>query len=192
MPITRRALVGIPATLSAAKFAQAAPVRYRDLEYHDGRLSWPGGSARAAIGRAGVSAHKKEGDGATPSGTYPLVSLFYRADRMARPRSGLPTRALSLRDAWVDDPADRNYNRLVALPYPAHAEPMWLEDAVYDLLVVIGYNMAPVAPGAGSAIFLHVARADFAATAGCIAVERATLIRLTPFLGPSSTIAIRG
>ncbi len=87
-------------------------------------------------------------------------------------------------------PADRNYNRRVSLPYPAHAEPMWLDGPVYDLLVVIGYNMAPVVPGAGSAIFLHVARADFAATAGCVAVERTVLIRLMPLLGPDSTITI--
>lgn len=101
-------------------------------------------------------------------------------------------RALSSRDAWVDEPADANYNRLVSLPYPAHAEPMWLDDAVYDLLVVVGYNMDPVVPGAGSAIFLHIARPDFSPTAGCIAVDREVLLGLLPLLGPGSTIAIRG
>jgi L,D-peptidoglycan transpeptidase YkuD (ErfK/YbiS/YcfS/YnhG family) len=69
------------------------------------------------------------------------------------------------------------------LPYSAHAEPMWLDDAVYDLLVVIGYNMAPVIPGAGSAIFLHIARPDFSPTAGCIAVDKEVLLRLVPLLG---------
>ena len=69
---------------------------------------------------------------------------------------------------------------------------MWLDDAVYDLLVVIGYNTDPVVPGAGSAIFLHIARPDFSPTAGCIAVERDVLIRLMPLLGPGSTITIRG
>lgn len=192
MPIARRALLALTAMLSVAGLAQAAPALSLDLRYCKGRLRWPGGSARAAVGRAGVTASKKEGDGATPSGTFPLVSAFYRADRMARPRSGLPMRALSPKDAWVDDPADRNYNRLAALPYPAHTEPMWLEDAVYDLLVVIGYNMHPVVPGAGSAIFLHIARFDFSPTAGCIAVDRQVLLRLIPLLGPGSTIAIRG
>ena len=191
MPIARRALLALPAVFSAAGLAKAATARYQDLEYRDGRLLWPGGSARAAVGRAGVAAVKKEGDGATPAGIYPLVSGFYRADRMAPPRSGLPMRALSPGDAWVDDPADPNYNRLVTLPYPAHTEPMWLDDAVYDLLVVIGYNMDPVVPSAGSAIFLHIARPDFSPTAGCIAVERDVLIGLVPLLGPGSTIAIR-
>ena len=139
-----------PAGASGSVFGgglgRAAMARYRDLEYQDGRLLWPGGSALAAVGRTGVAAVKKEGDGATPAGTYPLVSGFYRADRMAPPRSGLSMRALSPGDAWVDDPADRNYNRLITLPYPAHSEPMWLDDAVYDLLVVIGYNIGPGRP----------------------------------------------
>jgi L,D-peptidoglycan transpeptidase YkuD (ErfK/YbiS/YcfS/YnhG family) len=192
MPIARRALLALPAAFSAAGLAKAAMARYQDLEYQDGRLLWPGGSARAAVGRTGVAAVKKEGDGATPAGTYPLVSGFYRADRMAPPRSGLSMRALSPNDAWVDEPADRNYNRLITLPYPAHSEPMWLDDAVYDLLVVIGYNTNPVVSGAGSAIFLHIARPDFSPTAGCIAVKQEVLIHLMPFLGPGSTIAIRG
>jgi L,D-peptidoglycan transpeptidase YkuD (ErfK/YbiS/YcfS/YnhG family) len=161
-----------------------------DLDYRDGRLYWPGGAARAAAGRAGVTHHKTEGDGATPAGTFPLVSVFYRADRLTPPPPRLPMRALRSSDAWVDDPADPDYNRLVSLPYPGHTEAMWLDDGVYDLIVVIGYNMDPVAPGAGSAIFLHVARPDFAPTAGCIAVEREVLLRLMPRLGPASTITI--
>ena len=190
MPIARRALLALPAAFSAAGLAKAAMARYQDLEYQDGRLLWPGGSARAAVGCTGVAAVKKEGDGATPAGIYPLVSGFYRADRMAAPRSGLPMRALSPGDAWVDDPADPDYDRLATLRYPAHSEPMWLDDAVYDLRGD-GYNMDPVVPSAGSAIFLHIARPDFSPTAGCIAVERDVLIGLVPLLGPGSTIAIR-
>jgi L,D-peptidoglycan transpeptidase YkuD (ErfK/YbiS/YcfS/YnhG family) len=192
MPIARRALLALPARLPAAGLAKMAPAMYQNLEYRDGLLTWPGGAARAAVGRAGVRADKTEGDGATPAGTYPLVSGCFRADRVAAPRSGLPMHAVSPTDAWVDDPADRNYNRRVALPYPAHAEPMWLDDPVYDLLAVIGYNMEPVVPGAGSAIFLHIARPDFSPTAGCIAIDREVLVDLMPFLGPGSTITIHG
>jgi L,D-peptidoglycan transpeptidase YkuD (ErfK/YbiS/YcfS/YnhG family) len=188
MPIARRALLAF----SAAGLAKAAMTRYQDLEYQHGRLLWRDGSARAAVGRTGVAAVKKEGDGATPAGIFPLVSGFYRADRMAPPRSGLRMRALAPGDVWVDEPADPDYNRLITLPYPAHSEPMWLDDAVYDLLVVIGYNTNPVIPDAGSAIFLHIARPDFSPTAGCIAVAPDVLIHLMPFLGPGSMIAIRG
>ena len=191
MPIARRALLALPAMFFAAGLGKTAAA-WQDLEYRDQRLRWPGGSTRAAVGRTGVTTTKKESDGATPAGTYPLVSGFYRADRLAAPRSGLPMRALSPSDAWVDDPADANYNRLVSLPYPAHTEPMWLDDAVYDLLVVIGYNIDPVTPGAGSAIFLHIARPDFSPTAGCIAIASEVLIGLMPLLGPGSTITIRG
>jgi L,D-peptidoglycan transpeptidase YkuD (ErfK/YbiS/YcfS/YnhG family) len=190
MPIDRRVLLAFPVLFSGAGSAKAAAT-YQNLEYHDGRLIWPGGSARAVVGRNGVAANKREGDGATPAGTFPLASGFYRPDRTAPPPSGLLVRALSPRDAWVDDPADHNYNRLVSLPYPAHTEQMRLEDAVYDLLVVIGYNMDPVVPGVGSAIFLHIARPDFSPTGGCIAVEKDVLVRLMPLLGLGSTITVR-
>lgn len=167
-----------------------APIADAKLEYRGGWLSRRGGGVRAAAGRSGVVAHKVEGDGATPAGTFPLVAAFYRADRLPRPQTRLPLRPLAPSDAWVDDPADPNYNSLVSLPYPAHSEAMWLDDAVYDLVVVIGYNMAPVVPGAGSAIFLHIARPDFSPTAGCIAIARAALLELMPLLGPSSSITI--
>ncbi|HUC10017.1 MAG TPA: L,D-transpeptidase family protein [Stellaceae bacterium] len=186
---TRRAVLAIPVHLAAASLADAASDQ--DLEYRDGWLRWPDGMTRAAIGWAGVSTQKKEGDGTTPAGVFPLIRAFYRADRISPPpQTRLPLRALSPRDGWVDDPADRSYNHLVSLPYPAHTEAMWLADAVYDLLVVIGYNIAPVIRGAGSAIFLHIARPDFSPTAGCVAIEQAALVKLMPLLGPGSRISI--
>ncbi len=165
--------------------------RYVDLTYAQGRLTWPGGSARAACGKSGVKADKREGDGASPAGTFPLVSGFYRPDRMAPPRTDLQMTAMQPNHGWVDDPADPNYNRLVQLPYPAHHEEMWLADHLYDIVVVIGYNTDPVVPGAGSAIFLHVARPNFSPTEGCIAVARDVLEPLLGLLGPGSTITIR-
>jgi len=161
------------------------------LAYSAGHLSWPGGQTRAICGRGGVRADKREGDGASPEGTFPLLYGFYRPDRIARPPSGLAMTALQPDDGWVDEPVDPNYNRAVKLPYPASHEEMWLQDGLYDLVVVIGYNMAPVVPGHGSAIFLHVARPDFAPTAGCIAIERQVLAGLLGLLGPGSRITIR-
>ena len=122
------------------------------------------------------AADKREGDGASPAGTFPLVRAFYRPDRLAPPPTGLPLAPLRPNDGWVDDPADPQYNRLVALPYPAHHEEMWRADGLYDLVVVIGYNTDPPVPGRGSAIFLHVARPDLAPTEGCIAVAREVLV----------------
>jgi L,D-peptidoglycan transpeptidase YkuD (ErfK/YbiS/YcfS/YnhG family) len=183
-------LLFVPALLTAAGLSAAAQTKVENLEYRDGRLHWSRGSAAAAVGRAGVRADKHEGDGATPAGTYPLVSILYRPDRMAPPASRLPVKPLAPSDGWVDEPADVNYNRPVTLPYAASAEQMWREDDLYDALVVIGYNMQPVIPGAGSAIFLHIAKPDFAPTAGCVAVKREVLLGLLPLLGPGSQIAI--
>jgi L,D-peptidoglycan transpeptidase YkuD (ErfK/YbiS/YcfS/YnhG family) len=189
--ISRRGLLALVVPLMAARLPQAAETKYENLEYREGRLYWSRGSAAAAVGRAGVKADKREGDGATPAGTYPLVSVLYRKDRVNPPTSHLPVRPLAPNDGWVDAPSDARYNRLVELPYPASAEEMWREDGLYDVLVVIGYNLEPVIPGAGSAIFLHVASPDFAPTAGCVAVTKEILLGLIALLGPGSTITIR-
>ena len=190
--IARRSFFWLPVQLTAAHLAGAVPVAYESLglEYRGGQLNWPGGSAAAAVGRSGVRTDKHEGDGATPAGTYPLFHILYRQDRIAPPVSQLPVSPLVPGHGWVDDPSDPNYNRLVSLPYPARTEPMWREDELYDALVVIGYNTDPVVPGAGSAIFLHIATANFAPTAGCIAVRKEVLLGLLPLLGPGSTITI--
>jgi len=188
--LRRSVLGGLGAFLagSGGGGAMAGPV---NLEYRGGRLFWPSGSARAAIGRAGVRVAKREGDGATPAGTFPLRFGMCRRDRISLPSLVLPMTPLSERHAWVDDPQDSNYNRLVELPYPAHVERLWRSDEIYDLLVVVGYNMKPTRPGAGSAIFLHIARPDFAPTEGCIAIARDELLRLLPELGTKSTLTIR-
>jgi L,D-peptidoglycan transpeptidase YkuD (ErfK/YbiS/YcfS/YnhG family) len=181
--LSRRALFGaLLATLPVP-----SPI---DLAYAGGELSWAGGAVRAACGKGGVRADKREGDGASPAGRFPLVSVFYRPDRVSPPQTGLPIAALTAEMGWVDDPADLNYNRLVALPYAASHEELWRADEIYDLIVVIGYNNAPVVAGAGSAIFLHVARPDYSPTSGCIAVAKPVLVSLLGLLGPGSTITI--
>jgi L,D-peptidoglycan transpeptidase YkuD (ErfK/YbiS/YcfS/YnhG family) len=169
----------------------AALPRFVDLTYSAGRLSWPGGAEPAACGRGGVRPDKREGDGASPAGRFALLAGFYRADRITLPPTNLPMTALRPEDAWVDDPADPGYNRLVSLPYPAHHERMWRKDGIYDFVVPIGYNSDPPLPGRGSAIFLHVARPDFAATSGCIAVACDVLAGLLGLLGPGTMITIR-
>jgi L,D-peptidoglycan transpeptidase YkuD (ErfK/YbiS/YcfS/YnhG family) len=133
-------------------------------------LDWGAGPRRCAIGPAGIARKISEGDGVTPLGVFSLREAFYRADRVAKPKSILPVRAIARDDGWCDATDDRNYNRLVKLPYPASAEILWREDHVYDLVAVIGFNDDPVTPGKGSAIFLHLARPDYPPTAGCVAL----------------------
>lgn len=190
MGASRRIVLSSALAWAAMDTASAGETRHADLRYSGSRLFWPGGSSPAACGRGGVRADKREGDGASPAGTFPLVRLFYRPDRNATPHTALPATALRPSDGWVDDPDDRQYNRLVSLPYPAHHEEMWRADGLYDLVVLIGYNIDPPMPGRGSAIFLHVARPDLAPTEGCIAVPRDVLASLLGLLGPGSAITL--
>jgi len=141
-----------------------------------GVASWRGLRLRCALGRGGIRRDKREGDGATPVGSWPMRRLLYRADRVALPQTALPSSAIAEDDGWCDAPQDRNYNLPVRLPYSASAETLYRQDGVYDLIVPLGYNDAPVVPGAGSAIFLHVARGDFAPTEGCVALALADLL----------------
>jgi L,D-peptidoglycan transpeptidase YkuD (ErfK/YbiS/YcfS/YnhG family) len=186
--ICRRTLL---AAMSILPLPVSAAMSRVDLVFENGLLSWSGGSARAACGKAGVRADKREGDHASPAGTFPLLRAFYRPDRVAAPQTGLPLAALKESDGWVDDVADPHYNTLVALPYAASHEELWRADALYDLIVVIGYNTDPVVPGKGSAIFLHCAAPDFHGTEGCIAIARETLAALLGLLAPGSTITIK-
>jgi L,D-peptidoglycan transpeptidase YkuD (ErfK/YbiS/YcfS/YnhG family) len=189
--IPRRSVLAAPlATLAAPNGATESRKNHVSLEYRKGRLFWPDGNARAAVGKGGVRIEKKEGDGATPAGFFPLLSAMYRPDRVKPPVTDLPLTPLVKAHAWVDDPLDTNYNKLVELPYPAHVEKLWRTDAIYDLLVVIGYNINPTVSGAGSAIFLHIARPSFLPTVGCIAIERRYLAILIGLLGPGSMITI--
>lgn len=155
-----------------------------------GLLSWAGGEMRCALGRTGIRADKREGDGATPAGVFPLRRLLYRPDRLALPTTSLETLAIRPDDGWCDDPADPRYNRPVRLPYPARHEALWRDDRLYDLVVVLGHNDDPVVPGRGSAVFLHVAAADYAPTAGCVAVATGDLLDLLAACRPADRLAI--
>src|SRR5262245_47607215 len=137
---------------------------------------WAAGARRCAVGHGGIAEKREEGDGITPIGNWPLRRVFYRADRIARPQCVLPVTPLEPHDGWCEAPDDPDYNRLVRLPHRATAETMWRDDHLYDVVVVVGYNDAPVIAGKGSAIFLHLARADFTPTAGCVALELPDLL----------------
>ncbi len=151
-------------------------------------LSWKGREYRCAIGGAGVLSDKSEGDQATPAGCFLLRRLLYRADREPAPASRLPTAPIDRADGWCDDPADPAYNQQVTLPYPARAERLWRDDRLYDLLVVLGHNDDPIVPGAGSAIFLHLASEDYSATEGCVALKRDDLLEVLEDAGTETKL----
>jgi len=136
----------------------------------DGTVRFQGRVFRAALGRGGIRQDKHEGDGATPSGDLPLRRVLYRADRVARPDCAVPIEPIAPDDGWCDDPSHPDYNRMIRLPHPARHEALWRDDGVYDVVGVLGWNDAPAVRDRGSAIFLHVARPDFAPTEGCVAL----------------------
>lgn len=157
----------------------------------DGQLAFGGHRFRCAIGRGGLSADKREGDGATPLGCFPLRRIFYRADRVTLPPVPLPAIPLTQADGWCDDPSHPDYNRHVRLPHPARHEAMWRDDHLYDVVVVLGHNDDPPRPGLGSAIFLHVAKPDYAPTEGCVALALPDLLTLLGRCGPNARLCVQ-
>ncbi len=143
-----------------------------------GRIVGPLVDAPCALGRAGlVSAEsKQEGDGKTPAGTYPFRRVFYRPDKMVSPICTLDTLPVSADLGWCDDVKSPHYNKLVRLPFSASHEKMWRDDALYDLVLVIGHNDSPPVQGKGSAVFVHVAKEGFAPTEGCVALTEPALL----------------
>jgi L,D-peptidoglycan transpeptidase YkuD (ErfK/YbiS/YcfS/YnhG family) len=155
-----------------------------------GYLRFGAWSAPCALGRSGTTALKREGDGATPRGRFQLRCVFYRPDAK-RPKVALALRSIRRDDGWCDDPSDRNYNRRVRMPYPSSAERLWRPDGLYNVIVVLGYNDVPRVRNRGSAIFMHVARADFGPTEGCVALRERDLRRLISLLPRRCEIDIR-
>jgi L,D-peptidoglycan transpeptidase YkuD (ErfK/YbiS/YcfS/YnhG family) len=153
---------------------------------------WGMGPRRCAVGRSGIAEKLREGDGVTPIGRWPLRQVFYRPDRVMRPPGSFPLTALSRDDGWCDAPGDPSYNRHVKLPYPASAEQLWRADALYDLILVVGYNDAPVVSGKGSAIFIHVAQRDYAPTDGCVALSQPDLLAALAVLELDAVLDIQG
>jgi L,D-peptidoglycan transpeptidase YkuD (ErfK/YbiS/YcfS/YnhG family) len=156
------------------------------------RARWGEAAWRCAVGRGGIGWKQGEGDGVTPVGRWPMRRVLYRADRLPRPETALPCQEIAADDGWCDDPADPAYNRPVRLPYAASHERLAREDHVYDLVVVLGHNDDPVVPGAGSAVFLHLARDDWAPTEGCVALRLPDLLEVLRTAGPGSAVAVRG
>ncbi len=143
-----------------------------------------------ALGRGGIRANKREGDGGTPRGDFRLVRLWYRADRHSPPRTRLPVRRITRDVAWCEDPCDRRYNRPFRRAADEPGDRLWRTDALYDFIVEIDHNARPRVAGRGSAVFIHVARPGFRPTAGCVALALPRLRWLLARVGPQTRITI--
>lgn len=144
-----------------------------------------------SLGRSGIRANKREGDGATPRGRFRLVRLWWRADRFPRPSTALPSRRIHSDDGWSENPSDRNYNKPVKVPASSGADRLWREDYLYDFIIELDHNTRPRISNMGSAVFIHFAREGFKPTAGCVGLRPSDLRRLLPRLSRHTLIDIR-
>jgi L,D-peptidoglycan transpeptidase YkuD (ErfK/YbiS/YcfS/YnhG family) len=153
-------------------------------------LTAGGRTFRVALGRAGIKAGKREGDGGTPPGRFHPVRLWWRPDRLPRPSTRLPTRRIAPDDAWCEDPSDRRYNRPFRRSANEPGDRLSRDDGLYDLIVEIDHNTRPRISGLGSAVFIHIARQGYRPTAGCVALSRSDLLRLLAWLTRKTRIDI--
>jgi L,D-peptidoglycan transpeptidase YkuD (ErfK/YbiS/YcfS/YnhG family) len=143
-----------------------------------------------ALGRGGILADKREGDGATPRGRFRLVRLWWNPERGPRPATRLPVRRIAPDDAWCEDPADRRYNRPIKMANAAAGDRLRRHDHLYDLIIEIDHNTRPRIARHGSAVFIHLARPGLAPTAGCVAMPKSRLRRLLSQVDPRTRIVI--
>jgi L,D-peptidoglycan transpeptidase YkuD (ErfK/YbiS/YcfS/YnhG family) len=178
----KKVAVDRPLTTIAVRAAAGHPDR--------GWLTAGGTAIPVALGRGGIRANKREGDGGTPRGVFRPLRLWWRADRAPRPHTALPVRIIGPDDAWCEDPSSRHYNRAIRRSREQHGDRLRRDDHLYDFIIEIDHNTKPRVAHRGSAVFLHLARDNFGPTAGCVAMTRPAMLRLLARIGPNTTIVI--
>jgi L,D-peptidoglycan transpeptidase YkuD (ErfK/YbiS/YcfS/YnhG family) len=145
---------------------------------------------RCALGKAGIGKKKIEGDNITPKGLYKIVKIYYRKDRIKKISSKFELIKITKNIGWCDDPNSEKYNQIINLPTKYSYEKLYRKDNVYDLILVLNYNMNPVIKNKGSAIFIHVAKKNYQSTQGCIALKKINLIKLISKINKNIKIKI--
>ena len=153
-------------------------------------LSFDNMSFKCAVGKNGITNNKAEGDGCTPAGEYSIIQIYYRQDKVVLPSIRIPSIAISKNLGWCDDVNSDYYNKIITFPFKHRAEILYRNDNIYDILCVIDYNRNPVVKNKGSAIFLHIAKPNYAGTEGCIALNEPDLIRLLTEINIKTNIQI--
>ena len=133
---------------------------------------------KCSLGKNGVTKNKVEGDKRTPSGVYRLKQVFYRADRINKITTNLKKIKIKKNMGWCDDPSSKRYNRLIKIPYKFSHEKLYRKDHIYDIVVILNYNMNPVVKKKGSAIFMHITKKNYLKTLGCIALKKNDLLEI--------------
>ena len=145
---------------------------------------------RCSIGKNGISYKKKEGDNKTPRGKFKLKYILYRKDRITNLKTKLKKIVICKEMGWCDDPNSKYYNQMVKLPFKGSAEKLWLKDNIYDIIIIIDYNLNPVIKFKGSAVFLHLAKNSYQSTKGCVAINKNDMKLLLEKINKKSKLQI--
>ena len=146
--------------------------------------------AKCAIGKRGINYKRKEGDLITPIGRYKIKYILYRKDRVKKPQTSIKKIIIKKNMGWCDDPISRKYNQLIKLPSIFSYEKLYKKENIYDIILVLNFNMSPVLKKKGSAIFIHVARKNFVKTEGCIAIKKTYLLKIIKEIKTSTKVKI--
>jgi L,D-peptidoglycan transpeptidase YkuD (ErfK/YbiS/YcfS/YnhG family) len=155
-----------------------------------GYLKYKDRKFRCALGKAGIQKKKEEGDYITPKGKYNIIKIYYRSDRLKKLSSKLKLTKITKNMGWCDDPKSRKYNQLINISTKYSHETLYRRDNIYDLILVLNYNMKPTIKNKGSAIFIHVAKNNYKKTAGCIALKKVDLIYLIKEIKKNTKVII--
>jgi len=156
----------------------------------NGYLEYKGFKFRCALGKSGVKQKIKEGDNITPKGTYKILKIYYRKDRVRQIKSSIKKIKINKKIGWCDDIQSKYYNKQIKLPSKLGHEKLYRKDNIYDIVCVINYNINPTLKGKGSSIFLHVAKKKYQNTKGCIALRKNHLIKLLSLIKKNTKIKI--
>ena len=155
-----------------------------------GLLKYKNLKFRCAIGKAGIKKKKKEGDNITPEGSYKIIRVYYRKDRMKKLSCKFKLNEIKKNMGWCDDPKSNKYNQLILLPTTYSFEKLYRKDNIYDLILVLNYNINPVIKNKGSAIFIHIARKNYKQTKGCISLKKEDLTKILPLINKNTKVLI--
>lgn len=142
------------------------------------------------LGKNGITRFKRESDISTPAGEWRLLFGYYRTDRVKLPPTALPMMPIASDDGWCDEPGNPNYNCPVKLPFNGRHEKLHREDRLYDVCIVLDYNITPQIQGRGSAIFFHLTSGDCRPTAGCIAIDPCDMLKILPQISNRTVLSI--
>ena len=145
---------------------------------------------KCAIGKRGITSKKIEGDKKTPKGTFTFKSIFYRKDKVSKIKSHLKKIIIKKNMGWCDESGNKHYNKLIQFPFNLSAEKLWLKESIYDVIVVINYNLKPIIQNKGSAIFLHIARRNYQPTKGCVAIKKKDMFFLIGLINNKTKLII--